>query len=80
MPLLERISRDPSRTTLSWQYSLSTTNAMYESLDLCHCCLFPSLVEYYFPREEEEEEEEEEEGFFKADAVNGGGGGFIDCL
>ena len=51
MPLLERISRDPSGTTLSWQCSLSTTNAMYESLGLCHFFLFSGLVEYYFPRE-----------------------------
>jgi hypothetical protein len=32
--LLERIRRDPSGTTLSWRCSLSTTNAMYESLVL----------------------------------------------
>ena len=51
MPLLERIRRVPSGTTLSWQCSLSTTNAMYESLGLCHCFLFSGLVEYYFPRE-----------------------------
>ena len=51
MPLSERISRDPSGTTLSWQCRFSTTNAMYESLGLCHCFLFSGLVEYYFPRE-----------------------------
>ena len=43
MPLLERIRRVPSGTTLSWQCSLSTTNAMYESLGLCHCFLFAGL-------------------------------------
>jgi len=37
--------------TLSWQCNLSTTNAMYESLGVCHCCLFFGLVEYCFPRE-----------------------------
>ena len=51
MPLLERISNVPSGTTLSWQCSLSTTNAMYEALGLGHCCLFYGLVEHYFPRE-----------------------------
>ena len=51
MPLLERISKVPSGTTLSWQCSLSTTNAMYEALGLCHCCLFSGLVEHCFPRE-----------------------------
>jgi len=51
MPLLERISNVPSGTTLSWQCSLSTTNAMYEALGLCHCCLFSGLVEHCFPRE-----------------------------
>lgn len=34
MPLLERISKDPSGTTLSWQCSLSTTNAMCEASGL----------------------------------------------
>ena len=47
----ERIRRDPSGTTLSWKCSLSTTNAMYESLGLCHCFFISGLVEYYFPRE-----------------------------
>ena len=30
-------TRTRGRVTLSWQCSLSTTNAMYESLGLCHC-------------------------------------------
>ena len=51
MLLLERISNVPSGTTLSWQCSLSTKNAMYEALGLCHCCLFSGLVEHCFPRE-----------------------------
>ena len=36
---------------LAMQFQPSTTNTIYESLGLCHCFLFSSLVEYYFPRE-----------------------------
>ena len=37
MPLLERIRKVPSGTTLSWQCSRSTTNAISELLLFCVC-------------------------------------------
>ena len=37
MPLLERIREGPSGTTLSWQCSRSTTNAISELLLFCVC-------------------------------------------
>ena len=39
MPFLERIRDVPSGTTLSWQCSRSTTNAISELLWLCVCVL-----------------------------------------
>ena len=41
----------PGASTDNVGTRFSTTNAMYESLGLCHCFLFSGLVEYYFPRD-----------------------------
>jgi hypothetical protein len=50
MPLLEKISNVPSGTTLSWQCSRSTTNAISEVLLLCVCvCVCGAIYIYMYP-------------------------------
>jgi hypothetical protein len=47
MPLLEKISNVPSGTTLSWQCSRSTTNAISEVLLFCVCvCVWCDIYLY----------------------------------
>ena len=47
MPLLERIRKVPSGTTLSWQCSHSTTNAISEALLFCVCvCVWCDIYLY----------------------------------
>ena len=45
-----RRSEAPSAAPVHAPGCLSTTNAMYKSLVLCHCCLFSGLVEYHLPQ------------------------------
>jgi hypothetical protein len=50
MPLLEKISNVPSGTTLSWQCSRSTTNAISEVLLFCVCvCVCGAIYIYMYP-------------------------------
>ena len=49
MPLLERIRDVPLGTTLSWQYSRSTTNAISELLLFCVCDVCDEIHIYICP-------------------------------